>query len=99
MTTEPTPLSTVRKVAVLALMSTAATLAMGLALSLLVGAPAAPAAEALVWAGLAALVALPLLNVVDLLVAEWRSKDWPFVAVAIVVLLLLGYTIADKLGG
>ena len=81
----------------LALVATAATLAMGLALSLFVAGPAAPVAEAMVWLGLGMLVAIPILNVVDVLVIECRLKEWPFAGAAVAVLLLLTYTIADKL--
>jgi len=78
------------------LMATSATLAMGLALSLFVSGPAAPAAEALVWLGLGMLVAIPVLNVIDVVLIECRLKEWPFAAAGGAVLVLLAYTIAVK---
>jgi len=81
----------------IALMATSATLAMGLALSLVVAGPAAPVAEALVWLGLGMLVAIPILNVIDVLIIECRLKEWPFAAAAAAVLLILAYTFVEKL--
>jgi hypothetical protein len=81
----------------LALMATSATLALGLALSLVVAGPAAPAAGALVWLGLGMLVALPVLNVIDVLIIECRLKEWPFAGAAAAVLVLLAYTVVEKL--
>jgi hypothetical protein len=91
MTTEP--FSPLRKALRLALMATSATLAVGLAMSLIVSGPAAPAAEALVWLGLAMLVAVPVFNVLDVLIIEWRLKEWPFAGAALAVLLLLAYSV------
>lgn len=82
----------------LALMATSATLAMGLALSLIVAGPAAPVAEALVWTGLGMLVMIPVLNVLDVLISECRLKEWPFAGAAFAVLVMLAYTMVDKLG-
>lgn len=81
----------------LALMATSATLALGLALSLVVAGPAAPAAGALVWLGLGMLVVLPVLNVIDVLIIECRLKEWPFAGAAAAVLVLLAYTVVEKL--
>ena len=81
----------------LALMATSATLAMGLALSLIVSGPTAPIADALVWLGLGMLVAIPIFSVIDVLIIEWRLKEWPFAGAAIAVLVLLAYTIVEKL--
>ena len=81
----------------IALMATSATLAMGLALSLVVAGPAAPAAEAMVWLGLGMLVAIPILNVIDVLIIECRLKEWPFAAAAAAVLLMLAYTFLSSL--
>ena len=97
MTTDPTNSSSLRRATRVALMATAASLAMGLTLSILVVGPAAPVAVALVWLGLAMLVAIPVLNVVDVLITEWRLKEWPFVGAAAAVLALLSYAIAIKL--
>ena len=80
------------------LMATSAALAMGLALSLVVTGPAAPVAMALLWTGLALLTAIPVLNVVGVLIDEWRQDDRRFAAAAIAVLVLLAYTTAAKLG-
>lgn len=80
-----------------ALMATSATLALGLVLSLIVSGPTAPVANALVWAGLGMLVAIPVLNVVDVLIIECRLKEWPFAGAAAAVLLLLAYTVFEKL--
>lgn len=82
----------------LALMATSATLATGLALSLIVAGPAAPVAEALVWTGLGMLVMIPVLNVIDVLIIECRLKEWPFAGAAFAVLVMLAYTMIDKLG-
>ncbi len=80
----------------LALMATSATLAMGLALSLFVSGPAAPVAEALLWLGLGMLVAIPVLNVIDVVLIECRLKEWRFAAAGVTVLVLLAYTVAVK---
>jgi hypothetical protein len=82
----------------LALAATSATLATGLVMSMVLTGPAAPVAAALVWLGLGMLVALPVLNVVDVLIIEWRLKEWPFAAAAAVVLLMLAFTFVEKLG-
>ncbi|MSO50658.1 MAG: hypothetical protein EXQ49_12310 [Acidobacteria bacterium] len=81
----------------LALMATSATLAMGLALSLFVSGPAAPVAEALLWLGLGMLVAIPILNVINVVIIECRLKEWLFAAAGVAVLVLLAYTIAAKI--
>lgn len=80
----------------LALMATSATLAMGLALSLFVSGPAAPVAEALLWLGLGMLVAIPILNVIDVVVIECRLKEWPFAGAGVAVLVLLAYAIVVR---
>jgi hypothetical protein len=80
----------------LALMATSATLAMGLALSLVAAGPTAPVAEALVWLGLGMLVAIPILNVIDVVIIECRLKEWPFAAAGVAVLVLLAYAVAVK---
>lgn len=97
MNTEQKP-SGLKRALQLALMVTSATLAMGLVLSVVVAGPAAPVAEALVWLGLGMLVAIPVLNVIDVLIIEWRLKEWPFAGAAVAVLVLLAYTVAEKLG-
>ncbi|MBK9242689.1 MAG: hypothetical protein IPL75_21075 [Acidobacteria bacterium] len=81
----------------LALMATSATLAMGLALSLFVSGPAAPVAQSMLWLGLGMLVAIPILNVIDVVIIECRLKEWPFAAAGVAVLVLLAYTVAEKL--
>lgn len=97
-----TPLQTspshLRRALRVVLMATSAALAMGLALSLFVTGPAAPVAAALLWTGLALLTAIPVLNVVGVLIDEWRRDDRRFAAAAIAVLVLLAYTTAAKLG-
>ena len=97
-----TPLQTspshLRRALRMVLMATSAALAMGLALSLIVTSPAAPVAAALLWTGLALLTAIPVLNVVGVLLDEWRQDDRRFAAAAIAVLVLLAYTTAAKLG-
>lgn len=90
--------SVLRRALRVVLMATSATLAMGLALSLVVAGPAAPVAEALVWTGLAMLVVIPVLNVIDVLIIECRLKEWPFAGAAFAVLVMLAYTLVDKLG-
>lgn len=95
--TKPTEFSSLKQVLRGALMATAATLAMGLVLSLIVSGATAPVASALVWGGLGMLVAIPVLNVVDVLLIEVRLKEWPFAAAAGAVLLMLAYTVFDKL--
>jgi uncharacterized membrane protein len=97
MNTPTPPLSALGRAIRTSLMATSATLAMGLALSLLLGGPAALVGEKLVWLGLAMLIAIPVANVVDVLIIEWRLKEWPFVGAAIGVLLLLAYAIISKL--
>lgn len=94
---EKAPLSALGRAIRMALMATSATLALGVALSVLFAGPAAPAAVALVWLGLAMLAAIPVLNVVDVLIIEWRLKEWPFVGAAAAVLLLLAYAVVSKL--
>ena len=79
-------------------MATSVVLAMGLALSLLATDAAAPVAVALLWTGLALLTAIPVLNVVGVLIDEWHHDDRRFAAAAIAVLVLLAYTTATKLG-
>ncbi|HUR20193.1 MAG TPA: hypothetical protein VMZ90_05245 [Vicinamibacterales bacterium] len=97
MTTEAAPMSALGRAVRLMLVATAATLAMGLALSLIVSGPAAPVATALVWTGLGMLVTIPILNVIDVLIIECRLKEWPFAGAAVAVLVLLAYTLAEKL--
>ena len=92
MTTDKQVPSVLGRALRIALMATSATLAMGLALSLVVAGPAAPVAEALVWLGLGMLVAIPILNVIDVLIIECRLKEWPFAGAAAAVLLMLAYT-------
>jgi hypothetical protein len=82
----------------LALAATSATLATGLVMSLVLSGPAAPVASALVWLGLGMLVAIPVFNVIDVLIIECRLKEWPFAGAAALVLLMLAYTFFDKLG-
>lgn len=97
-----TPLQTspshLRRALRVVLVATSVALALGLALSLLVTGPAAPVAAALLWTGLALLTAIPVLNVVGVLIDEWRREDRRFAAAAIAVLVLLAYTTAAKLG-
>ncbi len=88
--------SALRRALRVALMATSATLAMGLALSLFVSGPAAPVAQALLWLGLGMLVAIPVLNVIDVVIIECRLKEWPFAAAGAGVLILLAYTVAIK---
>lgn len=97
MTIDKVPSSPLGRAVRMVLIITSATLAMGLALSLVVAGPAAPVAEALVWLGLGMLVAIPVLNVIDVLIIEYRLKEWPFAGAAIAVLVLLAYTVAEKL--
>jgi len=97
MNTETAPISALGRAVKMVLVATAATLAMGLALSLVVTGPAAPAANALIWLGLGMLVTIPILNVVDVLLIECRLKEWPFAGAAVAVLLMLAYTIFEKL--
>jgi hypothetical protein len=95
---EKAPLSALGRAIRTALMATSATLALGVALSVVFAGPAAPAADALVWLGLAMLVTIPVLNVIDVLTIEWCLKEWPFVGAAIAVLVLLAYAVVSKLG-
>ena len=92
MTTDKESLSVLTRFLRLVLMATSATLAMGVALSILVAGPAAPVAEALVWLGLGMLVTIPILNVVDVLIIECRLKEWPFAGAAAAVLVMIAYT-------
>src|SRR5688572_16701377 len=98
MTIDKEPSSLLGPMLKVALMATSATLAMGLALSLVVAGPAAPVAEALVWLGLGMLVAIPVLNVIDVLMIEWRLKEWPIAGAAVAVLLMLAYTLLKLVG-
>ena len=43
------------------------------------------------------LITLPIINVIMVLVEEIRRRDWTFVALAVGVLGLIGYTIATRL--
>ena len=97
MTTDTETPSVLGRALRVALMATSATLAMGLALSLVVAGPAAPVAEAMVWLGLGMLVAIPILDVIDVLIIECRLKEWPFAGAAGAVLLMLAYTFVEKL--
>jgi hypothetical protein len=81
----------------LALAATSATLATGLVMSLLLSGPAAPVAVSLVWLGLGMLVAIPVFNVIDVLIIECRLKEWPFAGAAALVLAMLAYTFVEKL--
>jgi hypothetical protein len=97
MTTDKEPVATgLGRALRLVLMATSATLAMGLALSLFLAGPAAPTATAMVWLGLGMLVTIPILNVIDVLMIEWRLKEWPFAGAAAAVLLMLAYTFVEK---
>lgn len=89
--------SVLRRALRVMLMATSATLAMGLVLSLAVSGPTAPIGEAMEWLGLGMLVAIPVFNVIDALIIEWRLKEWPFAGAALAVLGLLGYAVIDKL--
>jgi hypothetical protein len=91
------PFSPLKRALRLALAGTSATLATGLAMSLVVSGPAAPVATALVWLGLGMLVAMPVFNVIDVLIIECRLKEWPFAGAAAAVLLMLAYTFVEKL--
>ncbi len=95
--TDRSEFSPLKRVLRLALAATSATLATGLAMSLIVSGPTAPVADALVWLGLGMLVAIPVFNVIDVLIIEWRLKEWPFAGAAIAVLLMLAYTVVEKL--
>jgi hypothetical protein len=95
--TDAPPSSALSRFLRLVLMATSATLAMGLALSLILSGPTAPIALALVWLGLGMLVTIPVLNVIDVLIIEWRLKEWPFAGAALAVLALMAYTVFDKL--
>jgi len=89
--------SLLRRVLRVVLMATSATLALGLVLSLIVSGPTAPIGDAMVWLGLAMLVAIPVFNVIDVLIIECRLKEWPFAGAALAVLALLTYTVVEKL--
>lgn len=97
MTTEAVPISALGRAIRMVLVATSATLAMGLALSLIVAGPTAPVAQALVWIGLGMLVTIPILNVIDVLIIECRLKEWPFAGAAVAVLVMLAYTVFEKL--
>ena len=97
MNTEPVPVSALGRAVKMLLVATAATLAMGMVLSLVLTGPAAPGANALVWLGLGMLVTIPILNVVDVLLIECRLKEWPYAGAAVAVLVMLAYTIFEKL--
>jgi hypothetical protein len=43
------------------------------------------------------LITLPVINVIMVMVEEIRRRDWAFVALAVGVLGLIGYTIATRL--
>jgi uncharacterized protein DUF1634 len=53
---------------------------------------------AVLGSGCAILLATPIVNVISALIAEIRRRDWPFVAVALLVLVLLAYSVLEKLG-
>ena len=55
------------------------------------------AATLVLAATCALLIALPVVNVITVLIEEVRRKDWTFVALAIAVLALIAFTIASKL--
>lgn len=80
----------------MALAATTACLGMGLVMFFLVSGPAAPVATALIWTGLALLVAIPALNVVAVLLDEWSARPRIFALAALGVLVLLAYTIAVR---
>jgi len=68
--------------------------------ALLVAGLAAPNADWSVQALAAAcavLVAVPVVNVLAVFAEEVRARDWPFVAVAGAVLVLLAYSMSSKL--
>ena len=43
------------------------------------------------------LISLPIVNVILVLAEEVRRRDWIFVMLAVVVLALIGWTIADRI--
>ena len=43
------------------------------------------------------LVALPVVNVIAILIEEVRRRDWPFVAAALVVIGLIAYGVFDRI--
>lgn len=97
MNTEAVPISALGRAVRMLLIATTATLALGLALSLVVSGPTAPVGEALLWLGLGMLISIPVLNVIDVLIIECRLKEWPFAGAAVAVLVMLAYTVFDKL--
>ena len=48
--------------------------------------------------GCAILLALPVISVVSALIEEMRRRDWPFVTAALLVLVLLAYSVLEKIG-
>jgi hypothetical protein len=81
----------------IALAATSACLAMGLVASLMVSGPAAPVADALIWTGLGLLVSIPVLNVVAVYFDEWVQPRRTFAWAALVVLVLVVWTIVRRL--
>ena len=55
------------------------------------------AARTLLLTGIAALVIMPVINVLAALAEEIRRRDWAFVAAALAVLAILAYNVAKTL--
>lgn len=74
----------------IALAATSATLGLGLALFFTVSGPASEVATALLWTGLALLVAIPALNVVAVFFDELAStrRRFAWAAAGVIVLLI-----------
>ena len=51
----------------------------------------------LIYAGLAVLVALPVTNVIVVLIDEVRLRQWRFVVAAVIVLLILALNVRYKM--
>jgi hypothetical protein len=80
----------------IALAATSACLGMGLLMWFLVTGAVQEVATALIWTGLALLVLIPALNVVAVLLDEWRATRRTFAWAAAGVLLLLAGSTAYK---
>jgi uncharacterized membrane protein len=84
-----TPAARLRSALRMALAATSACLGMGLLMWFLITGPAQQVGTAMIWAGLALLVLIPVLNVIAVLLDEWSVKPRTFAWAAAGVLLLL----------
>jgi hypothetical protein len=58
-----------------------------------------PASVPMLMMACGVLLVLPVVNVLALGAEEVRRRDWPFVVIALMVLVLLGWSVLQKVSG